>query len=147
LSVVAALGPGLLNTMIAITIFWWPWYARMARDEVRRIRARPHIEAAKIAGVKPIRLMFRYLLPGTFPALLVSATLDVANIILTLSIISFLGLGLPAPAPELGAMTAQSIESLTTAWWLPLLPAVVIFIMSVFANLAGDGVRSVMRGA
>jgi peptide/nickel transport system permease protein len=147
ISVVAALGPGLLNTMIAITIFWWPWYARMTRDEVRRIRSRPHVEAARIAGVSRMRLMLRYLLPGTVPALLAAATLDVANIILTLSLMSFLGLGLPAPAPELGAMTARSIDSLTVYWWLPILPAVVIFVMSVAANLAGDGVRSALRGA
>ena len=147
ISVVAALGPGLLNTMIAITIFWWPWYARMTRDEVRRIRSRPHVEAARISGVSRTRLMLRYLLPGTVPALLVAATLDVANIILTLSLMSFLGLGLPAPAPELGAMTARSIDSLTVYWWLPILPAVVIFAMSVCANLAGDGVRSALRGA
>lgn len=147
ISVVAALGPGLLNTMIAIAIFWWPWYARMSRDEVRRIRARSHVEAARIAGVKGPRLMFRYLLPGAVPALLVAATLDVANIILTLSLISFLGLGLPAPAPELGAMTARSVDSLTAYWWLPIIPALVIFVMSILANLAGDGIRSALRGA
>jgi peptide/nickel transport system permease protein len=147
LAVVAALGPGLVNTMIAITIFWWPWYARMARDEVRRIRSRPHVEAAIISGVSGPRLMFRYLLPGALPALAVSATLDVANIILTLSVISFLGLGLPAPAPELGAMTARSIDSLTAYWWLPMLPAFVIFCMSILANLAGDGLRSALRGS
>ncbi|WP_417308553.1 ABC transporter permease [Devosia sp.] len=147
IAVIAALGPGLVNTMIAITIFWWPWYARMSRDEVRRIRARPHVEAARIAGVKGPRLMLRYLLPGAVPTLLVAATLDVANIILMLSMISFLGLGLPAPAPELGAMTARSVDSLTVYWWLPILPAVAIFLMSVLANLAGDGVRAAMRGA
>ncbi|CAN7258642.1 ABC transporter permease [Devosia sp. LjRoot16] len=147
LAVVAALGPGLINTMIAITIFWWPWYARMARDEVRRIRARPHVEAARIAGVKGSRLMLRYLLPGAVPALAVAATLDVANIILTLSVISFLGLGLPAPAPELGAMTSRSVDSLTVYWWLPIIPALVIFVMSILANLAGDGIRSALRGA
>ncbi len=147
LAVVAALGPGLVNTMIAITIFWWPWYARMARDEVRRIRARPHVEAARIAGVRGPRLMFRYLLPGAIPALAVAATLDVANIILTLSTISFLGLGLPAPAPELGAMTARSVDSLTVYWWLPIIPALAIFLMSILANLAGDGIRAALRGA
>lgn len=147
LAVVAALGPGLVNTMIAITIFWWPWYARMSRDEVRRIRARPHVEAARIAGVKGPRLMFRYLLPGAVPALAVAATLDVANIILTLSVISFLGLGLPAPAPELGAMTSRSVDSLTVYWWLPMIPALMIFVMSILANLAGDGIRSALRGA
>jgi peptide/nickel transport system permease protein len=91
--------------------------------------------------------MFRYLLPGAVPALAVAATLDVANIILTLSTISFLGLGLPAPAPELGAMTSRSVDSLTVYWWLPIIPALVIFLMSLLANLAGDGIRSALRGA
>ena len=69
LAVVAALGPGLVNTMIAIAIFWWPWYARISRDEIRRLKARPHVEAARIAGVRGPRLLLRYLLPGVVPAL------------------------------------------------------------------------------
>ncbi|GHA13901.1 hypothetical protein GCM10007989_05680 [Devosia pacifica] len=100
-----------------------------------------------MSGVSGPRLMLRYLLPGAVPTLLVASTLDVANIILTLSLMSFLGLGLPAPAPELGAMTARSIGSLTVYWWLPILPAVAIFVLSVCANLAGDGLRAALRGA
>jgi peptide/nickel transport system permease protein len=147
LAVVAALGPGLLNTMIAIAIFWWPWYARISRDEIRRLKARPHVEAARVAGVSGPRLLLRYLLPGTVPALLVAATLDVANIVMTMSLMSFLGLGQPAPAPELGAMTSRALDSLTTYWWLPILPAALIFLMCFLANLAGDGVRGAVRGA
>lgn len=101
LAVVATLGPGLINTMIAIAVFWWPWYARISRDEIRRLKVRPHVEAARVAGVRGARLLLRYLLPGVVPALLIAATLDVANIIMTLSLMSFLGLGQPAPAPEL----------------------------------------------
>lgn len=147
LAVVAALGPGLLNTMIAIGIFWWPWYARISRDEIRRLKARPHVEAARVAGVSGPRLLLRYLLPGTVPALLVAATLDVANIVMTMSLMSFLGLGQPAPAPELGAMTSRALDSLTTYWWLPILPAALIFLMCFLANLAGDGIRGAVRGA
>jgi peptide/nickel transport system permease protein len=147
LAVVAALGPGLLNTMIAIAIFWWPWYARIARDEIRRLKARPHVEAARVAGVSGPRLLLRYLLPGAIPSLLVAATLDVANIIMTMSLMSFLGLGQPAPAPELGAMTSRALDSLTTYWWLPILPAALIFLMCFLANLAGDGIRGALRGA
>ena len=147
LAVVAALGPGLLNTMIAIAIFWWPWYARISRDEIRRLKARPHVEAARVAGVSGPRLLLRYLLPGTVPALLVAATLDVANIVMTMSLMSFLGLGQPAPAPELGAMTSRALDSLTTYWWLPILPAALIFLMCFLANLAGDGIRGAVRGA
>ena len=147
LAVVAALGPGLLNTMIAIAIFWWPWYARIARDEIRRLNSRPHVEAARVAGVRGPRLLLRYLLPGAIPSLLVAATLDVSNIVMTMSLMSFLGLGQPAPAPELGAMTSRALDSLTVYWWLPILPAVLIFLMCLAANLAGDGIRAALRGA
>lgn len=147
LAVVASLGPGLVNTLIALAIFWWPWYARISRDEIRRLKARPHVEAAQVAGVKGPRLLWRYLLPGVVPALLIGASLDVANVIMTLSLMSFLGLGLPAPAPELGAMTSRSLDSLTVHWWLPILPAAIIFLLCMLANLAGDGIRAALRGA
>jgi peptide/nickel transport system permease protein len=147
LAVVASLGPGLVNTMIAIAIFWWPWYARISRDEIRRLKARPHFEAARIAGVRGPRLLLRYLLPGAAPALLIAASLDMANVIMTLSLMSFLGLGLPAPAPELGAMTARTLDSLTVHWWLPILPAAIIFFLCLLTNLAGDGLRAALRGA
>lgn len=144
---VAALGPGLVNTMVALAIFWWPWYARITRDEIRRLKARPHVEAAQVAGVRPARLLLHYLFPGAVPALVVAATLDVANIIFAMSLMSFLGLGQPAPAAELGAMTARALESLTAYWWLPILPAAAIWLMCLCANLAGDLLRAALRGA
>ncbi|BAV45393.1 ABC transporter permease [Mesorhizobium loti] len=147
LAFVAAVGPGLVNTMIALAIFWWPWYARISRDEIRRLKARPHVEAARMAGVGGPRLLLRYLLPGVVPALLIGASLDLANVIMTLSLMSFLGLGLPAPAPELGAMTSRTLDSLTVHWWLPILPAAIIFFLCLLANLAGDGIRAALRGA
>ena len=147
LAVVATLGPGLVNTMIAIAIFWWPWYSRISRDEIRRLKVRPHVEAARVAGARGARLLLRYLLPGAVPALLIAATLDVANFIMTISLMSFLGLGQPAPAPELGAMTSRTLSSLTVSWWLPILPAAAIFLLCLLANLAGDGIRAALRGA
>lgn len=146
LATISVLGPGLTNTMIAIAIIWWPWYARLCRDEVRRLIVRPHFEAARTVGVSSMRLVVRYLLPGVTPALIVGATLDVANIVITISLLSFLGLGQAAPAPELGAMTARSLDSLTVFWWLPLLPGSVIFVLCLCANLAGDGLRAALRG-
>ena len=133
--------------MIALAIVWWMWYARISRDEIRRLKARPHVEAARIAGVRGPRLLLRYLLPGVVPALLIGASLDVANVIMTMSLMSFLGLGLPAPAPELGAMTSRTLDSLTVHWWLPILPAAIIFLLCLLANLAGDGIRAALRGA
>jgi len=147
LAVIATLGPGLVHTMIAIGVAWWPWYARIARDEVRRLRVRPHIEAARAAGVGRVRMTVRYILPGALPALLVAATLDVSNVIMTISLMSFLGLGQPAPAPELGAMTSRALDSLTEFWWLPIMPAAAIFLICFLSNLAGDGLRAVLRGS
>lgn len=145
LAVVAALGRGLFNTLVAISIFWWPWYSRIVRGEIKGIAAQSHYEAARLAGASRWRLFTRYLLPGAVPAVIITATLDVANIILILSLFSFLGLGAPAPAPELGAMTARTLDSLTTFWWLPVLPALVIFLLALTANLAGDGVREALK--
>ena len=147
IAVVAALGPGLTNTLIAISIFWWPWYSRIVRGEIVALAARPHVEAARLAGAGTWRVLTRYLLPGVWPSLLVAATLDVANVVLVLALLSFLGLGAPAPSPELGAMSARTLDSLTTAWWLPVLPAVVIFVLAFTANVAGDAVRTTLRSA
>lgn len=147
IAVVAALGPGLTNTLIAISIFWWPWYSRIVRGEIVALAARPHVEAARLAGAGPWRVLTRYLLPGVWPSLLVAATLDVANVVLVLSLLSFLGLGAPAPSPELGAMSARTLDSLTTAWWLPLLPALVIFLLAFTSNVGGDAVRTTLRSA
>jgi peptide/nickel transport system permease protein len=145
IAVVAALGPGLVHTVIAITIFWWPWYSRLIRGEVKAIAARPHVEAARLAGAARLRLLTRYVLPGAVPTLVVTMTLDVANVILVLAMFSFLGLGAPAPAPELGAMTAGYLTYMSTYWWLPLFPACVLFLLAYCANVAGDGARDVLE--
>ncbi len=145
LAAVAALGPGLWHTVLVMSVFWWPWYARIVRGEILAVAGRPHVEAARLSGVRGFRLVTRYLLPAALPAVLVTATLDVANVILALSLFSFLGLGAPAPAPELGAMTARSLASLTTHWWIPIIPAAAIFCLVLIANLAGDGLRSLLK--
>ena len=145
IAVVAALGPSLTNTLIAVSIFWWPWYSRIVRGEITALAARPHVEAARLAGASRVRVLTRYLLPGVWPSLLVAATLDVANVVLMLSLLSFLGLGAPAPSPELGAMTARTLDSLTTAWWLPAFPALVIFVLAFASNVGGDAIRTTLR--
>ncbi|KQS76415.1 ABC transporter permease [Rhizobium sp. Leaf383] len=145
LAVTAALGPGLWNATLAMTVTWWPWYVRLSRDEVARLKVQPHFLAARASGVVPHRLLLRYLLPGAIPTLVVAASLDITNAIMTLSLMSFLGLGQPAPIPELGSMTARSLESLTAFWWLPTMPAATLLILCVVSNLAGDGARAMLR--
>jgi peptide/nickel transport system permease protein len=145
IAVVAALGPGFVHTLVAVSIVWWPFYARLVRGEVARLAARPHIEAAKLAGVGRIRLAMRHLLPGAVPNALVAASLDIGNLILTLAALSFLGLGQSAPAPELGADTARNLTYFLQQWWVPVMPGIGVLVLALIANIAGDGLRNLMK--
>ena len=88
--------------------------------------------------------MRRHLLPGAVPATIVTASLDVGNLVLTLAALSFLGLGAPAPAPELGAMAARGLPYLLEEWWIPVWPGIALFLLALIANLAGDGLRDLI---
>lgn len=144
IAVVAALGPSLEHTLLAVTIVWWPFYARIVRGEIWAMRSRPHLEAARLAGVGRTRRALRHLLPGAIPATIVTASLDVGNLVLTLAGLSFLGLGAPAPAPELGAMAARGLPQLLEHWWIPVVPGLAVFLLAFVANLAGDGLRDLI---
>jgi peptide/nickel transport system permease protein len=137
IAVVAAMGPSLAHTLIALSIVWWPWYARIVRAEVRAYAARPHADAARLAGVGRPRLILRHLLPGALPPVIVTMSLDVGNLILALAALSFIGLGAPPPAPELGAMSAQGLEYLLAYWWVPIAPAAAAALLALVANLLG----------
>jgi peptide/nickel transport system permease protein len=140
LAVVSALGPSLPHTLVAVGVVWWPFYARIVRGEVRSIASRSHVEAARMGGVA-----FRHVVPGTFGAVLVTASLDIGALLLTLAGLSFLGLGSPAPAPELGAMTSRGLAYLFDAWWVPVFPALGVFLLAFIGNVAGDGVRDLVE--
>jgi len=144
IAVVATLGPSLNHTLIAIAIVWWPFYARIVRGEVKALAARPHIEAARLSGVGRTRLALRHLLPGAVPATLVTASLDVGNLILLLAILSFLGLGAQWPSPELALNSAHGLQYILTDWWIAVIPALAIFVLALVANIAGDGLRDML---
>jgi peptide/nickel transport system permease protein len=146
IAVVAALGPGFVHTLIAVSIVWWPFYARIVRGEVRMLAARPHVEAAKLAGVGRFRVALRHLLPGALPAAVVTASLDIGNLILTLAGLSFLGLGQSAPAPELGADSARNLTYLLQYWWVPVMPGLAVMVLALIGNIAGDSVRNLLDG-
>lgn len=141
IAIVAALGPSLTHTVVAVALVWWPWYARLVRGEVRALVARPHVDAARLSGISRTRLLLRHLLPGAIPPAIVAASLDVQILVLTLAGLSFLGLGSPPPAPELGAMAARGVDYLFGYPLIPLVPGLAVFLIAVAANLAGDGVR------
>jgi peptide/nickel transport system permease protein len=145
IAVVAALGPGFIHTLIAVSIVWWPFYARLVRGEIVRLAARPHVEAARLAGVGPIRVALRHLLPGAIPNSLVAASLDIGTLILTLAALSFLGLGQSAPAPELGADAARNLSYFLQQWWIPVMPGLAVLVLAVIGNIAGDSLRNLMK--
>ncbi|MEX7471403.1 ABC transporter permease [Mycobacterium adipatum] len=144
-AIVAALGPSLLHTLIAVSIVWWPYYTRIVRGEVAALAARPHVEAARLAGAGPVSLVLRHLLPGVIPSSVVAASQDVGNVILTLAALSFLGLGAPAPAAELGADTARNMSALLNNWWIPVVPGVTVGLLSLVATVSGDGINTFVR--
>ncbi|WP_099022439.1 ABC transporter permease [Mycolicibacterium palauense] len=144
IAIVAALGTGLVNTLIGVAIVWWPYYARIVRGEVKALAARPHVEAARLSGVPRRRILLRHLLPGVVPTAVVSASLDIGNVVLLLAALSFLGLGQKAPAPELGADTARALSQLLSQWRVPGIPGIAVLLLSLIANLGGDAIRNLV---
>lgn len=141
----AALGAGLRTTLLAVAAVWWPWYARIVRNEVWALSSRPHVDAARMAGASGWRRARRHLLPGVWPPLLVTAALDVGAVVLVLAGLSFFGLGAPAPQPELGAMTARGTGYLLEYPWVPIVPAVGLAVLAFTSNLAGESVRALLE--
>ncbi|SMQ71024.1 ABC transporter permease [Agreia sp. VKM Ac-1783] len=144
IAIVAALGYNLQNTLIGIAVVWWPYYARIIRGEVKSFAARPHVEAARVAGASRTRIVFRHIVPGVVPTAIVTASLDIGNVVLLLAGLSFLGLGQPAPAPELGADTARNLSQLLSEWWVPVIPGLAVLVLSLLSNLGGDAVRTLL---
>jgi peptide/nickel transport system permease protein len=144
LAFVAALGPGLENAIIAISITLWPPYARLARAETLTIRNSDFIAAARMQGASSARIVLAHVAPLCMSSLIVRLTLDMAGIILTAAGLGFLGLGAQPPAPEWGAMISSGRGYLLDQWWVATMPGIAIFVVSLGFNLLGDGLRDVL---
>ncbi|MBU2511003.1 ABC transporter permease [bacterium] len=144
LAFVAALGPGIENAIIAISITSWPPYARIARAETITIRNSVFIDAIRVQGAGPLRIVIRHIMPLCLSSLIVRVTLDMAGIILTAAGLGFLGLGAQPPSPEWGAMTSSGRSYILDHWWLITMPGLAIFVVSLAFNLLGDGLREVL---
>ena len=145
--IAVALGPGLTHMMIALMVIWWPPYARVARGEALRISHQNYIEAAKFAGQKTGAIILKHVLPNISITMLVYATLDVATVVLTYAGLSYLGLSVRPPLPDLGEMISTSQEYLIIAPWLPVIPGMVIAILVIGFSLLGDGLRDALEEA
>ncbi|WP_321818939.1 MULTISPECIES: nickel transporter permease [unclassified Burkholderia] len=143
LAFAAALGPGVVNAVVAISITAWPAYARLARAETIRIAQADYIHAARLQGASGPRILLRHIVPLCMSSVIVRATLDMAGIILTVAGLGFLGLGAQPPSPEWGFMVASGRNVLLDAWWVATLPGAAILLVSLAFNLLGDGLRDV----
>ena len=140
MTITAALGPSLFNTLIALIITAWPRYARVMRSMTISIKENEYIEAAKALGASNTRILLKEILPNSLGCVLIVATLDIGNQILNFSGLSFLGLGSPPPTPEWGSMVADAIANFYY-WWIGTFPGLAILTMGLGANFIGDGVR------
>ena len=143
LAFAAALGPGIENAVIAISLTAWPPYARLARAETLTRRNAEFIEAAELQGASHLRILFTQIVPLCLPSVIIRLTLDMAGIILTAAGLGFLGLGAQPPAPEWGAMVSSGRQYLLDQWWVATIPGIAIFVVSLGFNLLGDGLRDV----
>ena len=144
LVLVAILGPSLTNAIIAIAIIQQPHYVRLTRAAVLGERDKDYVTAARLAGVGPIRLMFRTILPNCMAPLIVQAALSFSTAILDAAALGFLGMGAQPPTPEWGTMLAEAREFILRAWWVVTLPGLAILLTVLAINLMGDGLRDAL---
>jgi peptide/nickel transport system permease protein len=144
LAIAAALGSSLNNAVLAVAVVWWPWYARMVRVQVLKIKIMPYADAARSIGAGPVRILVRHILPNCVAPVLVMASMDMGNVILTTAGLNFIGLGARPPTPELGAMVGQGRRYLLDYWWVPTTPGSVIVFMALGMNLLGDALRDLL---
>ncbi len=145
LAIAAILEPNLRNSMIAITIMWWPWYARLSFGVASSLRTENYIVYAELTGAKLSHIIFKEFLPNTFDQILTKMTLDMGYVICMGATLSFVGLGEQPPMPALGNMINDGVKFLPEMWWLAIYPAVTIIIIVLGFNLLGDGVGNIFN--
>ena len=144
LALVAVLGRGMENAVLAIALTSWPPYARVARAETLTVRNSDYIAAVKLQGAGAIRVIWGHVMPMCLPSVIIRVTLDMAGVILTAAGLGFLGLGVQPPLPEWGVMISAGRKFLFEQWWVATMPGLAIFTVSLGFNLLGDGLRDVL---
>ena len=143
-AVLAVLGASVVNLILVLGVTGWITYARIVRGEVLTLRERDFVAAARALGADDAWILRRHLLPNVLPPITVVATFSVARTIIAEASLSFLGLGIPAPAPSWGAMLDEGRNYITTGWWLALFPGLAILLLVLGINLVGDWLRDVL---
>ncbi len=144
IALVAALGPGIVNAMVALVLVWWPGYVRLAEAKALSLREEPFIEAARVAGASRFRILWRHVLPNSLSPIIVKMSMDVGQAILAVASLGFLGLGARPPTPEWGAMISIARGYLPDWWWYAICPGAFIYVSVLGFNLLGDGLRDIL---
>jgi peptide/nickel transport system permease protein len=144
IALVAALGPGIVNAMIALVLVWWPGYVRLAESKALSIRGEPFIEAARVAGAPGLRILWRHVLPNSISPIIVKMSMDIGQAILAVASLGFIGLGAKPPTPEWGAMISIARGYLPDWWWYAICPGAFIYASVLGFNLLGDGLRDIL---
>ena len=144
MSMMGLLEPSLTNGMMAVTVMWWPWYARLVYNLTRSEREEGYVLAAEVIGAPRLHVMFREILPNCVPSILTKMTIDFGFVILIASSLSFLGLGVQPPTPDLGSMVAEGAKYLPHSWWLTVFPGLAILVVVFGFNLIGDALREIL---
>ncbi len=143
-AIVGALGPGIINVLLAMSICRIPQFARIVRSAIITIRGQEFIEAARCCGVKDFRIIFRHILPNAIGPIVVQATLSMATTILGVAGLSFIGLGIEAPLPEWGSMLSEAKSQMRYQPYLMVFPGIAIVLAVLSLNLIGDGLRDAL---
>lgn len=144
LAIMGFLKPNLMNAMIAVSAMWWPWYTRLVYNMARSLRSEGYVVAAEVLGASYGHILFREILPNCIPSILTKITLDMGFVILIGASLSFLGLGVQPPTPDLGTMVADGAKYLPDLWWIPVFPGLAILVVVLGFNLLGDGLRDLL---
>ena len=144
ISIVAALGPGLVNILIAMSVSQIPRFARIVRASIMSIMGQEFIEAAKACGTRDRRIIFKHIIPNAIGPIIVQATLSMATTILQISALSFVGLGIEPPTPEWGAMLSDGRIQMRNFPYLVIIPGFAIICAVLALNLIGDGLRDAL---
>jgi len=144
IAVLAVLGPGLFTVFLAIAAVDWTTYARLVHSQVLSVRERDYIEACRALGMPSTRIMGRHILPNVVTAAVVYATLDISQVILLISALSFLGLGAQPPTPDWGYMVNDGRAFIYNAWWVSTFPGIAVMITGLAFSLLGDGLADAL---
>ncbi len=144
LAISAALGRGVVNATLALSVTWWPGYCRLVEAQMLKMREEDFVAGARAIGATHRRVIFRHILPNLLTAIIVKASMDFGFAVLSLASLGFIGVGVQPPQPDWGSMIAQGRRFIPRSWWYSTFPGLFMFVTVLGFNLLGDGLRDLL---